>query len=1208
MFLEKLEIFGFKSFAEKIEVRLSPGITGVIGPNGCGKTNISDALRWVLGEQNMRHLRGDVAEDVIFGGSSTRKPLGMAEAILTISNSKNILPTEYTELQVGRRIYRSGESQYLLNKQSVRLKDVRNLFFDTGMGSNAYSVIERQMVDNILADGSNQRRFLFEEAAGITKYKARKRESLNKLEATEGDLLRVNDLVVEIEKELTSLRYQAGKARRWEKLHIEIKGMDLRLAAHAQKTRVLRVAELEGTLASMRMRLEAESTALATAEAGLEQARLKVLEGEKALSAAQAEFNRMVAELSESRNRLAVGEERARGLLAQLEQGEADQARMVAQLTALESERGRLMAEEVELSQTLSDRQALLEQHEALLREAEEALREKRDGLNSQRQLSLDLMQEEIQRKSELERIRNYLTRCEEQLGRVTEQEQSIRARMVEVEARAGEATEALMVEREALEHLKGQETALETHAHAQRVLAEGLLEEERVARDRAAAVDSRLRTLQELKSSFEGFEAGVRALFQDGSGHGARGVVADLLEVPREWVDALEVFMGPALQAVVVDRDDDAYKGRGFLMDGERGRASFVPLERLARHAPVALPQEIAAEEGVLGHAAGLVRAKAGFEALSEMFLGHVVLVESDVVARRLTERYASTPWGFLTPQGEFWGPHRLHLGSGPSGTQILHREHEIRDLVREGEAARAELARIMKTREDVEGELARCRTELTQIKSRRSATEETALEAERQLNRVLTDRKIGEGDLEARVAEAGQLTRERDALKTDLDSGELQLVSRSLLAEEARGLAASLEEQLSQLEERRERCQREASEMRVEWARVHTRRGELGTRRSEVDSNLEGTQSLLSARSTDAAARLGERTALLEENTALSLRAGELEKLTEARHVELQALENAHLNGRSDEALADVQVKDLRRAAESGRETVHAMELEHSEVRGLLEQELARLKVEYELENLDVLAEQEEPREDETPEKLAQLKTRIRGLGPVNPLAMDEYIKRKERYDFLSTQRDDLVQARTQLLEVIEKINTSAREMVQTTFKEVREKFRQVFTTVFEGGEADLLMEGDDPLEAKIEIVARPRGKRLQNISLLSSGERALTAISLLFGVYLVKPSPFCILDEVDAPLDDANIDRFVTLLKHFAANTQFVVITHNKRTMEACDVLYGVTMGEPGCSRLVSVKFDRVEEPGGGNGGEPAGASAQAESAAPEEPVLG
>jgi chromosome segregation protein len=1187
VFLEKLEVFGFKSFGEKLEVRFAPGITGVIGPNGCGKTNISDALRWVLGEQNMRHLRGDVAEDVIFGGTATRKPLGMAEAVLTISNAQSLLPTEFSEIQVGRRIYRSGESHYLLNKQSVRLKDVRNLFFDTGMGSNAYSVIEREMVDNILAEGSQQRRFLFEEAAGITKYKSRKRETLSKLNATEGDLVRVNDLVTEIERQIRSLRYQAGKARRWQRLHEEIRALDLRLSAHQQAARVARVAELEALLADSRARLESDVAALAGAEAGLESERLKVLDSEKSFAAAQAEHARLGAEMAELRSRIQVGQERARGLLAQLEQGEADQARLAAQVAQMEEERGRLEAEEAQLSIALAERDEHLRREEATLQAAEDVLREKRAGLSGQRQRSMDLIQQTMHRRAEMEQLRAYLGRCEEQLARVTEQESALAGRLAEIEAREGEARAALATQQAGLGQARLREAELETRVRELLAQVSSLQEQERDIRERAAGAASRLRTLQELKANFEGFEAGVRALFRERGMDGLHSVVVDVLDVPREWVDALEVFLGPVLQAVVVDADEAAYRGRDLLLEGQHGRATFLPLSRLTRHAPAALPRDIASEPGVVGYAPGIVRAKAGFEPLADLLMGSVVLVEDADTARRLAERHGAEPWGYLTRSGEFWGPTRLHLGAGPGGTQILHREHEIRDLSEEAEAVGLELARVRAAREAQESEAQACQGELSAARAARAAAEEASLDAERQLNKVLTERRLAEGERDGRGAEGTKLRRERESILEELAAAEVELEARVEQAEIAGAEAAALEAELATLEERREACRTEAGAVKLEWTRVHTRRTGMESRREELERGLVATREALASRSGEAGARLAERTALLEELRELDRRHADGVVDVDARAATLRELESAHLHARSEEALAAARVKELRVSAEAGREGTHASELELHDLRGALEQELARLKVEYELDDLSMLQQQQAPAEHETPARLQAMKSRLRGLGPVNPLAMEEYLKHKERFDFLTSQRDDLTQARTQLLEVIEKINATASGLFTQTFAAAREKFREVFQTVFEGGEADLLLSGDDPLEAQIEVVARPRGKRLQAISLLSSGERSLTAISLLFGIYLVKPSPFCILDEVDAPLDDANIDRFVNLLVHFSKNTQFVVITHNKRTMEACDVLYGVTMQEPGCSRMVSVNFEQAAPAGNGNG---------------------
>ncbi len=1222
MFLKRLDIQGFKSFPQRIRVDFGPGITSVVGPNGSGKTNIVEAIRWVLGEQNMRTLRGETLDDVIFTGSAHRKPLGMAEVSLTMFNNRGVLPVEYTEISVGRRTFRNGQGEYFINKKPCRLRDVRDLFLDTGMGSHAYSLIERGMVDNVLSDESGHRRFLFEEAAGIMRYKTRKKEALQKLDLTVTDLTRVNDIVLEIEREVRSLARQVGKARRFSRLREEIKGLDLGLA----KEQYDRLAGTGGALHEEHARAEERRTVLTSVlarhEAELEQLKLDLLKREGEVRDAQAELNEREARGAALLNEVAVLRERLAGLAEKLEHARSEGVRLAGSLEELRRAKGRLEEERTRLGLAQAEKTRELEAMEASLSTFLPRLEELRGALHSRKQLSLDLFQTRVKQQSAAETW----AAKEIELTRRKQQLEGDLAAIDQEERALSESLEAIVRASEAAAKEVGRARArVESETRSIAKIEEQIRvhdEAEKCVREEYAALESRRATLRELKDRYEGYDESVRSLVA-GPTRPARilGTVGDVLHASGDWLAALEASLGEAVQFIVAERTDAALKALAMLESAGGGRATFIALDRLSWARAAEVPEKILNAPGVHGLLLEHVRFEPGFIALASFLLSGVVVVDSIAVGLKLLDENRELRLHFVTRHGEHVrGPGIFQGGGGPTRAgSVLRREEELERLEHEIERSSAELQKALALTGTLRGGRVDAQAALEEANRELRETEE-AQRTEEARRAELQIRK--ESGSRTRAALQTALAAVESELKVALVEAEIAGQALQSTDEEHGRLEGDLareEEEVSNMERERDRLVALHAELRIDSTRAKTA-FEAGLGEIErVGASAQEAEREIAARAEEA----GETDRRIHETHEEAARKEqELEaeialKAEKERAVQASRERFGSVKGAADDL--ESKARELRREHHEITERLHRAELERAESESEMRVLLERVRNEYEVDlkswipqafsaadAAGALAEIEDAEfeGDEAPvpdeaivtraeagmagdgppasreerrERLRLLQEKLRSLGPVNLLAMQDYEERRQRLSFLSGQRKDLDEARLSLLEAIEKINLTAAELFQKTFVQVNENFQKVFKTLFEGGEAALTLSGEDPLEAEIDILARPRGKKPQSLSLLSGGEKALTAIALLFAIYLVKPSPFCILDEVDAPLDDANIDRFVLLLREFSRNTQFIVVTHNKKTMEVADCLYGVTMEEPGVSKLVSVRWN-------------------------------
>ena len=1178
MFLYKLEIQGFKSFFDRTSLSFGDGITGVIGPNGCGKTNVSDAIRWVLGEQSAKQLRGDSMEDVIFNGCPTRKPLGMAEVHLTFKNDRGILPTEFSEVTISRRVFRSGMSEYFLNRTPCRLKDIKDLFFDTGMGSHAYSVIERQMVDNILSDNTNHRRFLFEEASGITKYKARKKEALHKLDQTEGDLTRLNDIVFEIERELRSLARQVGKARRFQRLLDEVRDLDLALTAGTIEALGEREAKAKEEWQEEAVRREGVTAELASIEARLNDRKLALLELERELTTAQGGLKDREEARIAAEHQVVLLRERAAGLLRRAEEASQEAARMRERLAETQAREQEVQARLADTRTQRESSQTEAEANEASLNQLEQELRARRGAAATHKQLSLDLFSVEAEKKGNRDRIR--------------ERQVALSERRAAAEARRGELLERVADLRRGLEAGAERRTELEESVSTARGelaacedaigsvdasvhAADAALSE---LRQQAAAADSRLATLLELKKNFEGVSEGVKALLQPGNSlPGLAGVIANVLDVPQRFLDALEASLGEASSFVLAEDRNAVDAALARLRGLESGRATLVDLSAMSAPPRIDGPSHT----GVLGRASELVRCDDRFRPLVERLLGSVFVVESREVAAELALASIGG-MRFVSLDGEVWERGRVRAGGATASVGLLHREMEIREL----SGRLAELSLTIEGAQNERTALESSRaTAVEQRDQARWMLDETRTALESQVRELSgTEREIGFAGKEAeeRDRESQGYGLELETLVRALDQAETELAEFQAQVDAARALLAAADLEVRSLELQRDEAAGRAQVSRETLLRLSRESGEWEAAWARAEQTVRELEAGIRAREEEAGQHRARIAEIEAEVSGLSSGLTGLLESESGQRERVTGLQSRYVALKEEVASDDDGARRLRFDTTELSERLHVLELDRVQARADLDRTFERLHSEY-----DVDAATWEPRAlpegmdaETAPALLEESRQKLRAIGPVNLLALEEYSRKKERFTFLTQQREDLNKAKGQLLEAIAKINVTASQMFTETFTKVQQNFKDIFKTLFEGGDCELRMVGEDPMECEVEIVAKPRGKFLQSISLMSSGERALTAIALLFAIYLVKPSPFCLLDEVDAPLDDANVDRFLNMLRRFGDRTQFVVITHNKKTMEAAGCIYGVTMQELGISKLVSVNLDGVD----------------------------
>jgi chromosome segregation protein len=1172
MQLAKLEIKGFKSFADKIVINFDEGITGIVGPNGCGKSNIVDSIRWVLGEQKTSALRSEKMENVIFNGTSQRGAQQMAEVSLTINNTKNILPTEYSQITITRRLYRSGESEYLLNGVVCRLKDITNLFLDTGIASNSYAIIELGMVDDILNDKDNSRRMLFEEAAGISKFKKRKKETLKKLEDTDADLERVEDLLFEIEKNMKSLEKQAKQTENYYRIKEEYKQKSIHLAKVVVNKQKDKFNTLNKQIEEENDRKVALTTDIAEKEASIEQAKAELILKEKTLSTRQKAINEFVAKIrhyeSEKQiknTRLKYLNDRASGLKDQIEQDRKSNERARFSIQSLETEK---VAAESILAEIVDKLEHLRAEYEdqkrittELQQQSDSIRRVQRERQEESFQINKGVEIREIQVSSLKQELEKHATDTTNQSANLAEFENKLKVLQQELDQRNNEQ-----------ENLKQEEERVQERIVSAEKTIEMIREELTITGRKLDARQNEYNLTKSLVENLEGFPEAIKFLKKKVAKNAP--LLSDILTTSEEFRVAIENYLEPYLNYYIVEHEAEAYDAINILSDAAKGKAHFFILDSFEKFEST--PGRIYDNAFP---ATEIIEYDQKYKKLMSFILDKVYIYEGDIKNIPNTDENI-----FITKNGKLT-KRKFSISGGSVGLfegkrigrakNMEKLEKEIKELTRKLDEIRGSLVEKQTDLEKLRNNKLRHQMEEVQHAIRQVNEEYVSIRTKReQFAQMLSNADLRSEDI---IEKIDTLLRELDDLKPkaqqalhDLEEQEIKLgnITENLSAnsELLTQKSSAYNEQnifFHQQENRVKSIEQETrfkqESMDQSSQRIEVNVAELKKNEDEVKQIIETTQS------ND------------EELLGMYAEKEEMEKgLSEA--------EKEYYESRGNIDQVEKQLREIQHQRQNIDTVLMELQNQLGESKMQLNSVKERLSVEFNIDLDSVVSQStsEEAEElgkadeDRIRQEVQKIRDRLDNMGPINPMAMEAYTEIKERNDFILAQKDDLLKAKESLLNTITEIEGVASKSFMDAFTQIKEHFIRVFRSLFtEGDECDLrLVDPNNPLDSEIDIIAKPKGKRPLTINQLSGGEKTLTATALLFSMYLLKPAPFCIFDEVDAPLDDANIDKFNNIIRNFSKDSQFVIVTHNKRTMSSTDVIYGITMVEKGISRVVPV----------------------------------
>lgn len=1175
MELSKLEIKGFKSFGDKVTINFDEGITGIVGPNGCGKSNIVDSIRWVLGEQSSKTLRSDKMENVIFNGTKKRKASQMAEVSLTFNNTKNLLPTEYSQVSITRRYYRSGESEYLLNGVTCRRKDITNLFLDTGIASNSYAIIELKMVDDLLNDKDNSRRELFEEAAGISKFKTRKKETLRKLEDTDADLDRVEDLLYEIEKNMKSLERQAKQTEKYYKLKEEYKELSITLARLTVQKHTEKHRSLSNQIEAENDKKISLNKQVKEKEAFLEKAKADLIKKEKTLASRQKTLNEHVAKIRQYESEKKIKNERLRylndkseSLRDQLAQDKKSNERAAFSLESLNQEK--------ESAQKILNE---IEQKVKVLREDYQVQKNKTTHLQEEtdtlRSVQKNEQEEVYQLKKSVELKELQLSSFKQELERTATDTSEQSASLIEFDKKVNELSEQLKIKRNQQQKLKAADEDLKSRIESTEKTI-GVIKEELTQTNRKLdARQNEYNLTKSLVENLEGFPEAIKFLKKKAGWKKNAPLLSDILTCKDEYRVTVENYLEPYLNYYIVEKEADAYEAINILSDAAKGKANFFILETFEGFVP---------SDTKIYDSAFPVTEIMEYDAKYKKLMGHILdnvyIFEGD---------YKDIPNDnsiYITKNGKVT-KRKFSISGGSVGLFEGKKIGRAKNL----EKLEKEIKQLSKKLNEVEQGLSEKNKELEKLKANVSSDELEELQEEiRHINEEYISIKTKQEQFSQMLSDADtrkenildkieELSAEIEESKPRAEKEEKELKETE---EKLARLIAELNEQNEILNEKssafneqniffhQQENRVKSIEQEAEYKQdtYNSSKERIEKNQEELKRNDEEIKQLIEkSESSD-----DELIGMYDEKESIEQGVNEAEKEYYAARGEIDEIDKSEREIQRSREQIDSILMELQNS-------LNETKLELSAVK-------ERLSVEFNI-NLDEILDEENEvesvNENDLREQVTKIKDRLERMGPINPMALEAYEEIKERNDFITAQRDDLLKAKESLLTTISEIDTVAKETFLDAYEKVKENFMKVFRSLFtEEDDCDLkLLDPENPLESKIEIIAKPKGKRPLTINQLSGGEKTLTATSLLFAIYLLKPAPFCIFDEVDAPLDDANIDKFNNIIKTFSKDSQFIIVTHNKRTMASTDIIYGITMIEQGVSRVVPVDLRELAE---------------------------
>lgn len=1182
MYLKKLEIQGFKSLADKIELEFNPGVSAIVGPNGSGKSNIADAVRWVLGEQSVKSLRGAKMEDVIFAGSDKRKPVGMAEVSMTLDNSQSVFPLDFSEITVTRRVYRSGDSEYLINKSPCRLKDIHELFMDTGVGREGYSIIGQGKIDEILSAKAEDRRVIIEEAAGIVKYKTRKIQAARKLDDTEQNLVRINDIISELALQVGSLEEQSQTAKQYLEYREELVDLEVNLLINQvedQKTRLTEITDGDDSLT--RAIIEAE-TGLRNLESEVEDRKFRVNKLDEEITELQKAVFDTGSRIEKAEAEIRVARERQNNL----EQQKENFAQEIAELAAKEANEKAQHADDLKNVTILQDKIKAAEKN---LSEVERQLAEMEANLVSDQQDIEEKKSEIIDLLNEIANVNNSISASEvekqntsRRIAQIDQQDEALIQELDGVSKRETENRQRLEGLAATMEELTRQEKDLQSRSKAASEAVGKLSATISETRQQLHEKSSRLKALQDLQNDYEGYYRGVKEVLgegRDGKCSGICGVIAELIKVPEKYETAVEVALGGALQHIVTENEDDARKAIEFLKRNKAGRATFLPLTTIKPYGKDKNITGQAAQQGYHGVAGDLVKCDAKYAGIIEYLLGRVHVVNNIRNATELAKKN-NFSLKIVTLDGDVVNPGGSMTGGSyqKNRSSLLGRSREIEELNSLKQKLQSSLIEQDKELAAQQAEFDALAAQIRKNQEQLQALQISESSLKKDIEVVMQEKERLESTRYLLVQEKESLAGELEKSERNIETNRQKLEELKKQDEDIRHSIAQKQGTLSGQEDEKARLAESVTSVKVEIA---------GLKQEEINHSLimERVNEIIR----DIQNQINKKETQIKE---YSTQHNELEVKISGFKAEIEALiaqkgtGEEQLNGLRNEKQAlhseisekEAKIKNISRELTQNRDKLHSSEVKKARLEFEIENSLNKLAEEFQLSYEEALLRRTEiSNKRETSSRIKELKEGISSLGTVNIGAIEEFERVRERYDFLQGQYIDLEQAKESLYKVIAEMDQIMVIRFSEAFNNIRANFSEVFVKLFGGGRAELLLTNtDNLLDCGVDIVAQPPGKKTQHLSLLSGGEKALTAIALLFAILTTKPSPFCVLDEIEAALDDANVDRFAEYLRGYAINTQFIVITHRKRTMESADILYGVTMDESSVSKMVSMKL--------------------------------
>lgn len=1184
MYLKRLESVGFKSFAERINVDFVPGVTAVVGPNGSGKSNITDAIRWVLGEQSARSLRGSKMEDIIFQGSDSRRALNVAEVTVVLENSDKTLPLDYEEVSVTRRVYRSGESEFYINKQSCRLKDIVDLFMDSGLGREAFSIISQGKVEEILSSKAEERRTIFEEAAGVLKYKQRKKKAEYKLAETQENLNRVEDIVYEIKQQIDPLKEQAETAKKYLDKKEQLKRQEISLL-------ITEIEQLHDKWQALLDELEKEKTdemehktAIQKKEAELENERQALQRLDEQIEELQTNLLSTTQQLEQFEGKKQVFNERTKHFTENKEKVETQKREAAARIEKLQNE---LTKENKKLSSILSDRdttkqeveqlaekltterETITEQIEELKSDYIEQLNKQAAKRNEKQSISQQIQQISEKKEKQGEKFEDFLTQRKE----LTAKQEQLQADYSHQEKKYGDKTLSVQ---QLKQQLTNERNAFQEE---QTKLYQGYQHTEKLK--------SKKEMLEDMKEDFQGFFYGVKAVLkarEEEKLRGVHGAVIELVDVPKDYITAVETVLGGQAQHVVVNDDQAGRKAINWLKKTNSGRATFLPLGSIKeRFIPKDLLAKASSHTGFVGVAANLVSAQPEYKKVADHLMGHVVIAktlqDANEIANIVMRKYR-----IVTLVGDVVNPGGSMSGGAKkkSNQSLFTREKDLQELT-------DKLSDFQKRAHEFEQKVEKQKQQIGEIE-KQLETEEQAVQTEQQTLQEIQSAKR-EAEMKLTSLNDNLALFDQDKQQFDQDNEDLKSRDENL-TNELNAISAQLESIQKQIDElttqeaafkeNQEQLQQDYQKAQVSLAEQEERLRSQQEKTNAVKAQLSEYQEQFEAYTKDLN-KLLEMQDAEETEAEIDQNIDSAKEGKQALTINIQQMRSRRSERTQLMQDQERELKEENKKRQAFTQAIQQKEVKANRLDVVLENRLSRLQTEYTItfEKAQQIYEKADNLE-ETEATVKQIKLSIDQLGTVNLGAIDEYDRISERYDFLAEQKNDLVEAKQTLYSVISEMDEEMQKRFGETFSQIKEEFAVVFQQLFGGGHAELkLTDPNNLLETGVEIIAQPPGKKLQHLGLLSGGERALTAITLLFAILRVRPVPFCVLDEVEAALDEANVTRFAKYINQYSENTQFIVITHRKGTMEKADVLYGVTMQEAGVSRLVSVRLEDTKE---------------------------